>query len=320
MSSCNKTASRKTKDLEHLISSEEWLLAHHRGQECPQEAKSWSIRPMLFGGELPSKVLPIHLACSLRAPDYVLSMLLAEYQKCAGKRESGYGRLPLHVACQSGASVGSIGILLEKYPEGPRTRDSLGRLPLHLVCLGAPLSSLPSSSSSPSPAAPPLQCTPSSWDSCVSVVDALLAMYPEAAGKVDNQGQMPLHVACSAGAPVGAIRLLIDAFPDAVTAETHKGSTPMLHAARLPNSPNKTEIISTLQFMTDVNRLGSRPSSNMMKKRETKTTFTKRKQRYSISASSTKKSSKDVDAGLKQVVRKSHAKLLQCVSESSLLV
>mmetsp|Transcript_6538 Transcript_6538/g.8840 ORF Transcript_6538/g.8840 Transcript_6538/m.8840 type:complete len:295 (-) Transcript_6538:102-986(-) len=293
------TTRRISKDLNFLISSEEWLLAQHRCESYPQEVKAWSLCPMLFAGELPSKALPIHLACSLRAPDFVLSTLIKIYSKGVGKKESAEGRLPLHLACQSGASVSTVGILLEKYPDGPRTKDTLSRLPLHLACADTPLMSTACSSSR---------------SSCVGVVDALLAMYPEAAQMRDDCGQMPLHIACETGAPVGAIRLLIDAFPDAVTAETTSGSTPLIRAARLPNNPNNSEIISTLQFVISVRRLGRSPPQMFSSK------ATDWKERLSKKKSQKYLMRKSKETRLEHIVQKSQAKVLRHISDSSLLV
>jgi len=51
-----------------------------------------------------------------------------------------FRRLPLHIACQTAASSSVVQLLIDRYPDGARTKDALGRLPLHYACShGAPV-------------------------------------------------------------------------------------------------------------------------------------------------------------------------------------
>ncbi len=47
----------------------------------------------------------------------------------------GSGQLPLHVAVQNNARLGSIKLLVKKYPSAVRSPDNSGALPLHLACM-----------------------------------------------------------------------------------------------------------------------------------------------------------------------------------------
>ena len=114
-----------------------------------------------------------------------------------------FRRIPLHVACQTGASVEVIQRLLDRYPDGARTRDSLGRLGLHYAC----------SHSAP-----------------VEVVVALLNVFSGGAAIVDKNGWLPLHVACRVGESPEVINELLKAYPGGIGEKTNRGSTPLMCA------------------------------------------------------------------------------------------
>ena len=107
------------------------------------------------------------------------------------------------MACQTNASVETIQVLLDRYPDGARTRDSLGRLALHYAC----------SHSAP-----------------VDVVAALLKTFVGGAAIGDKNGWTPLHVACRVGESPEVINELIKAYPDGIAEKTNKGSTPLMCA------------------------------------------------------------------------------------------
>lgn len=107
------------------------------------------------------------------------------------------------MACQTGASVEVIQRLLDRYPDGARTRDSLGRLGLHYAC----------SHSAP-----------------VEVVVALLNVFSGGAAIVDKNGWLPIHVACRVGESPEVINELLKAYPDGIGEKTNKGSTPLMCA------------------------------------------------------------------------------------------
>ena len=117
--------------------------------------------------------------------------------------DSQFKRLPLHIACQTNASVETIQVLLDRHPEGARTRDSLGRLALHYAC----------SHSAP-----------------VDVVAALLKSFVGGAAMGDKNGWTALHVACRVGESPEVINELIKAYPDGIAEKTNKGSTPLMCA------------------------------------------------------------------------------------------
>jgi ankyrin repeat protein len=97
----------------------------------------------------------------------------------------------------------AIQVLLDRYPGGARTKDSLGRLPLHYAC----------SHSAP-----------------VGVVRQLLKSFSGGAAIGDKNGWYAIHVACRVGESPEVIDELIKAYPDGIAERTKKGSTPLMCA------------------------------------------------------------------------------------------
>jgi ankyrin repeat protein/serine/threonine protein kinase len=87
--------------------------------------------------------------------------------------------------------------------------DLYGRLPLHWLVRAA------------TPSAPPLDPL---------LVQALLALHPDAARHADIRGLLPLHHACAARTPESVIELLLAAHEDAARAKDATGRLPLHHA------------------------------------------------------------------------------------------
>jgi ankyrin repeat protein len=64
----------------------------------------------------------------------------------------------------------------------------------------------------------------------VPIVQALVNACPDAAKVRNHKGQLPLHKACSGGAPVEVVQCLLDAFPEGFKQEEENGDLP-LHVA-----------------------------------------------------------------------------------------
>jgi ankyrin repeat protein len=119
--------------------------------------------------------LPIHLAAA--SPDARRSMLetLVEMHPRGARQADRTGKLPLHLACESGKlwSKG-IGAIYDAYPDAIReTCNNKGWVALQIAA------------ASPN--------TPG------DVISQLASLYPEAAERVDTDGRCALHWACETG-------------------------------------------------------------------------------------------------------------------------
>lgn len=85
--------------------------------------------------------LPLHFCCA--SVDSVVNarhnlnaiiMLLGAYEEGSQVKDL-LGRLPIHIACENGASRHIIELLLSAYPASIRMKDKQGRIPLHCACM-----------------------------------------------------------------------------------------------------------------------------------------------------------------------------------------
>lgn len=116
----------------NLISSNEWKRAQELIEENGNLVRRWTVAPSLSGGVYASDILPIHQACKMDDVNiHFLESLLFAYPESIKKRETGFRRIPLHIAIRARVSDEVILYLLNKYPEGAAIQDVLGRVPLH---------------------------------------------------------------------------------------------------------------------------------------------------------------------------------------------
>mmetsp|Transcript_28280 Transcript_28280/g.59474 ORF Transcript_28280/g.59474 Transcript_28280/m.59474 type:complete len:683 (+) Transcript_28280:277-2325(+) len=80
----------------------------------------------------------------------------------------------------------------------------------------------------------------------LSLIEALIAAYPEAPKCIDDQGMLPIHLACRNGASRGVVMTLLNANPDSINAKDKKGRTP-LNLVENSNSQNKDVVIEAMQ-------------------------------------------------------------------------
>lgn len=206
-------------ELKKLIATESWELARHQCRSKPREAKCWSSCPGFFDGIHNSKVLPIHMACALRAPRKMINALIRAYPEGLARRETSFRRLPIHIACRNGASSGTVSALLNGHPEGAQATDSMGRLPLHYAC---------------------------SEGASLEIVNDLLVAFPRACRAADCRGWLPIHVACTTGTPAAVIKALLEAYPESARLRTKKGTTPLGCTTNLATT-NKDEIVALIK-------------------------------------------------------------------------
>jgi len=201
--------SRGTNSLFRAVSSENWELVISICEAKPYKAESWHSAPGFFDAHRSSNILPLHQACVFHPPKQVLQQMIQAYPSATKQKESGYGRLPLHIACHSSASLEAIQVLLNQRPSAAYEQDAIGRVPLHYAL---------------------------SNGSTIELVQELLRAASEAGGEqgvlsatdsADFNGWLPIHVACHMNSSLEVLRALRDANPDGVEKSTKKGSTPL---------------------------------------------------------------------------------------------
>jgi len=85
----------------------------------------------------------------------------------------------------------------------------------------------------------------------LSVIEALVAVYPEGARQKDDQDMLPVHLACRNGASKGVVMTLLHVFPEGIDAVDRKGRTP-LQLAQASTSQNRDSVIQALnKFIQD---------------------------------------------------------------------
>jgi ankyrin repeat protein len=143
------------------------------------------------------------------------------------------GYLPLHHACQSGASLEVIQCLVEACPLSLAVTTESGYLPLHLCLL---------SSTKQEPA-------------LIDVVRYMLSkdQYPDAIRiPAVTDGMLPLHCACYYGANTAVIQTLLELWPLGASQANKENKTP-LDLARHPIGfvEANREAIQLLEAATD---------------------------------------------------------------------
>jgi hypothetical protein len=219
---------RGTNALFRAIGAENWEVVMFICENKPYKAEKWHKAPAFFDAHRSAEILPLHQACVFRPSHEALSSLIQANPMALQAVESGYHRLPIHIACHSGASVDCIRILLAHHPGGAIAEDLIGRVPLHYA--------LSNGASS-------------------QVVDLILnaainALGPRGATKVastvDFNGWLPLHVACFMGASAPVLAAIVRVFPAGVDAKTKKDSTPFSLLKQLGLSEEKKQVLISI--------------------------------------------------------------------------
>ena len=133
------------------------------------------------------KAYPLHHACFLQAPGYVIIALIQAFPGALQIPDTGYGRLPIHHAILSRGYPETVVEILQRNPEAARTPDSLGRLPLHyaLFC------KMP-----------------------IHAVELLIQANPAGIKYQDIKGWTPLHMAGTVSVPLSLVRSMVFACPE----------------------------------------------------------------------------------------------------------
>lgn len=143
-------------------------------------------------------------------------------------KESGYGRVPLHIACHSNASIECIQTLVDHYPDAAIEQDIIGRVPLHYAL---------------------------SNGASFEIVALLLGAARNVAGSdgyrilcsvADFNGWLPIHVACFMGASPEVLQLIVEAHPDGIDVKTKKNSTARGLLKGISMNEEKKEVLDSI--------------------------------------------------------------------------
>jgi ankyrin repeat protein len=138
------------------------------------------------------------------------------------------GQLPIHLAVEKGNSEVAKCLLQQTYAT---TR----RLPLHqllhdLTWIGDPNSS----------AVPPLRAALTrnvlDTDDVVKIIEFLVDQNPALLSSHDQDGSLPLHVACRRGAPFTIVQSLVNPYKASVKSVTPGGDLPLFLACEMPET------------------------------------------------------------------------------------
>jgi len=118
------------------------------------------------------------------------------------------GKTPIHAAVSRGQDIEVIRFLMRKRPQAVEEIDAWGKTPLACACASA--------------------SQYEDEENLTAVLDLLVD--PVRIRTPDRSGMLPLHIACMNSARLEDIEMLLDEYPDAITATDHNGRMP-LHAA-----------------------------------------------------------------------------------------
>jgi hypothetical protein len=175
-------------ELHKLIANKQWPEAHERIKTHKAEAfKILNCDALTDEIRRKIKAYPLHNACYLQAPGYVITALIEAFPGALKLPDTGYRRLPIHHAILSKGFPETVAELLERYPESAMVQDCLGRLPLHY----AMFCKMP-----------------------VHVVELLIRAHPSGVKVQDIKGWTPLHMAGAVSIPLSLVRSAVFACPE----------------------------------------------------------------------------------------------------------
>ena len=220
------------------VDSQHWNFAIKRLVEMPQEATVW----VSFTKKTTEvRFLPLHIACHLGAPYFLISDLVHAYPDAVRKKTT-QGKLPLHIACEHHDDERVVKLLLKFWPEGLFVKDDEGNTALEIVkcvefspertsiiaLLQKKLEHQDKVVFSPTELYAFIEKR--KWDAavrkCLESQDQVSTWVGSCQKKKDAK-LLPLHVACSSRAPLILIAVLIQSYTENVKRTTNAGKLPI---------------------------------------------------------------------------------------------
>jgi hypothetical protein len=223
-----RLSKRGTNALYRAISSEKWDLVCTICDTKPYKAEAWHNAVGFFDAHRSSRILPLHQACIFQPSKEAVVHIIQAYPNALQSKESGYGRVPLHIACHSNASIECIQVLVMHNPAASIEQDIIGRVPLHYALSNG-----------------------ASYD----VVQILMNAAEQVNGQEgvrrvcsiqDFNGWLPIHVACFMGASAQVLSMIVDAYPEGIEIATKKNSTPKGLLKGITMAPEKKKVLESI--------------------------------------------------------------------------
>ena len=158
---------------------------------------------------------PLHIACRYGGMPFEVMEFLVEQDPAILLHRDNYGNLPIHALCSSrqppntrrpqNSLLAMMSLFTSDHPSELSTSDGTGALPLHRACRNREMP--------------------------IDVLCFLVDQGPTALYHRDQQGNLPMHVLCSAQPSLDAVRYLLDRHDASIAAVNRQGRSPMLVAA-----------------------------------------------------------------------------------------
>lgn len=221
-----------------FIDSQDWNSAIIRLVEMPQEATTWvSFKKK----RMEVRFLPLHIACLLGAPYFLISDLAHAYPEAVRKKTT-QGQLPLHIACEAHGDERVVKMLLEFWPESLFVKDDAGNTALEVAsgteyspektCILALLQKKLDHKDKIVYAPTKLYANIESrnWDvavrRCLEAPDEV-STWVGLCQKMKDAKLLPIHLACSLKAPLILIAVIIQTFPESIKRTNNSGKLPI---------------------------------------------------------------------------------------------
>lgn len=177
--------------------------------DCNVQAVYDAYPEALSRREIISRSLPLHLVASNFDAKPRLVQKIVEYHPRAASLSNGDGRLPLHLACESGKTwYGGTEDIYNAFPRAIQLAEENGRrwMPLHFAA-SSPYSSL-------------------------EFIDKIIGLAPGVAHVSDRIGCTPFYLAVESGKDweEGGLEVLFQANPDAIDLPDSQGKIPLVAA------------------------------------------------------------------------------------------
>lgn len=151
--------------------------------------------------------LPLHICISQYDLKLNIALFLLKSFPDAAKVKDGYGLIPLFIlSMRDDAPTTLCKELCKAFKDGPCTLNNSKSYPLHFASK---------------------RVKPNT-----EVLKILIRRFPGAAAQVNDYGVLPLHCVCASTDDLESVKIIYDAYPEAIIAKDRQGRTP-LHLAVL---------------------------------------------------------------------------------------
>jgi ankyrin repeat protein len=184
---------------------------------------------------------PLHCAC-LMNDVVVVKALLSGGADILAVNDAGH--LPMHLALNEGHSKVAKYLLQEFYA-------AIRVFPFHTLLEDLTWSYNPSIRLSDTPLRYALDATVLGTDDVVEILEFLVDLNPELLSSHDQDGSLPLHVACRRGASFTIVQSLVNLYKASVKSVTSEGDLPLFLACETPE-PSLDTVFLLIKLYPDL--------------------------------------------------------------------